>query len=98
MGMILECSSQTATESYPVQSACVKNRRCRYNAVTLSKLELFTNVLDLGYALFWVDTDVVFFGNPLWHLNAMQVLSAKRQPPSLPPVLTQLRWLRLCPH
>lgn len=41
-------------------------------AVTLSKVEFLTNILALGYALFWVDTDVVFFASPLPHLADMQ--------------------------
>ena len=39
-------------------------------------MELMSNILDLGYSLFWVDTDVVFFGNPLPYLDALPVSSA----------------------
>ena len=44
--------------------------------MTLSKVELITSVLELNYALFWVDTDVVFYGSPFGYLEALPVCAA----------------------
>lgn len=42
-------------------------------ATTLSKVELIYNVLSLGYSPFWVDTDIVHFGNALPYLHQLDV-------------------------
>lgn len=44
---------------------------CRYVATTLNKVELIHSVLRLGYSPFWVDTDVVHFGNALPYLHTL---------------------------
>lgn len=41
--------------------------------MTLSKVELISNVLSLNYSLFWVDTDVVFFASPFHYLEELEV-------------------------
>ena len=53
---------------------------CRYEAVTLSKLELVLNTLSLGMSLIWTDTDTVHFGPMLSYfanLDADVALSAE---------------------
>ena len=38
---------------------------CRYNAITLSKMEAVLNIVSLGYSPLWLDTDIVHMRSPL---------------------------------